>query len=171
MSFRIRNLNLVAALLANFAWSGCDNAPSVPKNALPPGHEGEAHAHAEKGPHDGHIIELGNEEYHAELTHDEATKTVSVYVLDRNAKNPVPIAESEITLNLAVDRKPMQARLAAAPEPGDPAGQSSRFSVTDEKVFEALEAPNTTGRINLTIAGKPYSGSIEHHEHGEQSKK
>ena len=100
------------------------------------------------------------------MTHDEATKTVSIYVLDGAAKNPVPIAESEIVLNLAVDRKPMQARLAAAPQPGDPAGQSSRFSVTDEKLLEALEAPNTTGRINLTIAGKPYSGSIEHQEHG-----
>ena len=63
--------------------------------------------------------------------------------------------------------KPLQAKLAAAPQEGDPAGQASRFSITDEKVLEALEAPKTTGRLNVTIVGKAYTGSVEHHEHGE----
>jgi hypothetical protein len=131
------------------------------------GHDHAAHAHPSEGPHHGHLMELGQEEYHAELTHDDATKTVTVYLLDKEAKAPVAIADAEIMLNLVVDGKPLQAILAAAPQEGDPAGQASRFSIIDEKVLEALEAPKTTGRLNVTIVGKAYTGSVEHHEHGE----
>lgn len=172
----IAAMPVIALCLSLTALWGCGgNSPSTP-TADKEHHEGDGHAHGkeehgEEGPHHGHLIELGKEEYHLELTHDEATKTVAVYVLDSGAKNAVPIAETEIILNLAVNGKPAQAKLAASPQPGDPAGQSSRFSLTDEKLLEALEAPKTTGRINLTIAGKPYSGSIEHHEHGEHSHK
>jgi len=168
MAIQVRTLHWMVAILAIAAWSGCNNQPptvSAPKNALPA--ENEPHAHSEEGPHHGHLIELGEEEYHAELAHDEASKTVTVYLLDKEAKTPVAIADAEIVLNLVVDGQPVQAKLAAAPQDGDPAGQASRFSITDEKVLEALEAPKTTGRINVTIAGKAYSGNVEHHEHGE----
>ena len=32
--------------------------------------EAAAHSHAAEGPHGGHLIVLGDEEYHAELVHD-----------------------------------------------------------------------------------------------------
>ena len=41
MSVQIRNSHWMVAFLAIAAWAGCDNAPSVPKNVLPPGHEGK----------------------------------------------------------------------------------------------------------------------------------
>lgn len=129
------------------------------------GHDEAAHAHPSKGPHHGHLIELGQGEYHAELTHDDATKTVTVYLLDKEAKASVAIADAEIALNLVVDGQPLQAKLAANPQEGDPSGQSSRFTITDEVVLEAHDAPRTTGRLNVTIAGKAYTGSVEHHEH------
>ena len=113
------------------------------------------------------MIELGEEEYHAELTHDEATKTVTVYLLDKEAKGAVAIGDAEIVLNLVADGQPTQVKLAASPQEGDAAGQSSRFSITDEKVLEMLEGPKTTGRLNVTINGKAYLGTVEHHEHGE----
>lgn len=162
---RRAEVSLAMFVSAALAFTGCNNAPStvsVPKNLSP-----EGQAHAEEGPHHGHLIELGEEEYHAELTHDDATKTVTIYLLDKEAKAPVAIADAEIVLNLVVDGQPLQAKLAAAPQQGDSAGQSSRFSITDEKVLAALEAPKTTGRLNVTIAGKAYSGAVEHHEHGE----
>lgn len=163
------------AISALFAFVGCGdtNEPAGSAPAPTAGHsdaDGHAHeegAHAEEGPHHGHLIELGEEEYHAELTHDEASKTVSVYLLGKDAKSAVAIADPEITLNLVVDGKPVQAKLTAAPEPGDAQGQASRFTLKDEAVLEALEAPKTTGRLNVTIAGKSYAGTVEHHEHGE----
>ena len=167
-------LNSLPAWLASLSlvafMAGCDsgkkgNFKEVPKGTVV---KETAHEHHhEHGPHGGHIIELGEEEYHAELAHDEAAKTVTIYLLDKTAKVAVPIADPEIVLNLVVDGQPLQVKLAAAPQEGDPAGHSSRFSLADEKVLEALEAPKTTGRLNVTIGGKSYTGAVEHHEHGE----
>jgi len=169
---RFTNLMAPLTLSAILALMGCNSSSTPPASSGTPAadHKGHDHAtegHAEEGPHHGHLIELGEEEYHAELTHDDATKTVTVYLLDKEAKAPVAIADAEIVLNLVVDGQPLQAKIAAASQEGDPAGQASRFSITDEKVLEALEAPKTTGRLNVTIAGKAYSGTVEHHEHGD----
>lgn len=147
---------------------GCgSSAPPKTAEKSPEGHdhaEGE-HAHPSEGPHHGHLIELGNEEYHAELTHDDATHTVTIYVLDSAAKKAVPIDAKEVLINLIVEGKPEQFHLVAAPQEGDAVEMSSRFSLADEKLHEALEAKTTTGRLNLTIEGKPYSGNVVHHEH------
>jgi hypothetical protein len=160
-SFVIASSALVVAL----AIAGCGQ-PAAP-NAAPEadGHAHGAAEHPEEGPHHGHLIELGADEYHAELTHDDATKTVTVYLLDGSAKAAVPIAAPEVVLNLAVAGKPLQVKLAAAPQEGDPAGQASRFSLVDKAALEALEAPTTTGRLNVNIGDKSYSGAIEHHDH------
>lgn len=176
MSHRILHGSLAAALSAILVLTGCNTSTAPPAAPAGDHHEGDGHDHDEKGhahnhpaegPHHGHLIELGQEEYHAELTHDDATKTVTVYLLDHEAKGPVAIADAQIVLNLIVDGKPLQAQLAASPQEGDPAGQSSRFSVTDENVLAALEVPQTKGRLNVTIAGKAYTGTVEHQEHGE----
>ncbi|MFO0902377.1 MAG: hypothetical protein U0939_05210 [Pirellulales bacterium] len=113
------------------------------------------------------MIELGREEYHAELTHDEEMKKVTVYLLDKQAQSAVTSADAELALNLVVDGKPVQAKLVAEPQEGDVEGQSSRYSVVDEAVLEALEAPKTTGRLTVSINGKSFSGKVEHLEHGE----
>lgn len=128
-------------------------------------HDEHAHDHPSEGPHGGHLIELGDEEYHAELAHDEATKTVAIYILDSKAKTAVPIAETELTLNLVVDGTPQQAKLAAAPQDGEAEGKSSRFTIVDEGLLKTLEGPKTTGRLNVTIEGKPYTGEIMHEAH------
>ena len=54
---------------------------------------------------------------------------------------------------------------------GDPEGQASKFTIVDEKILEALEAPKTTGRLNVTIAGKSYSGTVDHEGHHGHDKK
>jgi hypothetical protein len=170
MTHRLFCHSLSAMLSAALLLTGCKTSTPPAELGTAPAGDGHAHGtagHAEEGPHHGHLIELGEEEYHAELTHDDATKTITVYLLDTQGKAPVTISDSEIALNLVADGQPTQVKLAAAPQEGDAAGQSSRFSITDEKVLETLEAPKTTGRLNVTINGKTYSGTIEHHEHGE----
>lgn len=129
------------------------------------------HAHPTDGPHGGHLIELGNEEYHAELAHDDKTHTVSIYLLDATAKKAVPIDAKEVKVNLVVGGKPSQYSLPAKPLEGEPAGQSSRFELADEAFMEALEAKTTKGRLSVTISGKDFSGAIEHHEHDDEHKK
>jgi hypothetical protein len=127
-----------------------------------------AHEHPSEGPHQGHLIELGNnEEYHAELVDNHDTHTVTIYLLDGAAKKAVTSAETELAINLIVDGKPAQFTLPAVPQDDDPAGESSRYEIVDQALCEALDAEKTTGRMNVTIAGKPFTGQIEHHAHGD----
>lgn len=172
MICKFTHLAVSLVLVAVVGVFGCSGAtPDGGENGHSEGdghdHGKEAHAHPHEGPHHFPLVELGEEEYHAELAHDDATKTVTVYLLDKEAKNPVAIADPEITLNLVVGGKPLQAKLTASPQAGDPEGQASRFTITDETVLEAHDAPKTTGRLNVTINGKAYSGVVEPHDHGE----
>ena len=121
-----------------------------------------AHDHPSEGPHHGDLIELGGEEYHAEVVHG-AGGVVTVYILDGAAKAAAPIDAAEVTFNIVHDGQPKQFQLPANPDTGDPAGHSSRFSLTDEKLARHLDAAGTTARLMLTINGKSYTGQVEHH--------
>jgi hypothetical protein len=149
-------------LMAAVALFGCNNDPNEKQAAEPPAADGgHAHEHPSEGPHGGHLIELGSEQYHAELLHDDATGKVTVYILDGAAKEEVAIDQTAITINMVVDGKPSQFSLGAV---GDSA-QISQFEITENDLLEALEDEQATGRLNVTIAGKPYIGKIEHHDH------
>lgn len=50
----------------------------------------------------GDLVELGNEEFHAEVVHGEAG-SVTVYILDSAAKVTVPIDATELTINVSHD--------------------------------------------------------------------
>lgn len=165
MHFSLRTFAAVAVAITLSTALGCGGRPA----ATDEHHAGDGHDHGEhasEGPHHGHLIELGKEEYHAELVHDDATKSVTVYLLDGSAKASVAIPEQEVVLNLSVNGKPMQFKLPGTPQPTDPQGQCSKFSIVNEELLEALESPKTTGRLNITIKNQPFSGTIEHEAHG-----
>ena len=134
----------------------------------------DAHDHShEHGPHDGHIIELGD--HHAELVFDEATRKITVYILDAEAKNAVPIDQREITLNLMADAGPTQLKLKAVPQEGEAEGMSSRFELAGDQLPEEVEAEDDIeGRIAAKIGGEDVSGEISHeghdHEHEDEEK-
>ena len=160
----------VAGALSLSSLTGCGK-PEAPQGdgsgAVAEAEHDHEHDHPSEGPHHGHLIELGQDEYHLELTHDDATKTVAIYVLDAAAEKSVPINEKELTISLVVDGKPAQYTLPAAPQADDPEGKSSSFSLADESLCDGWDAKGATGRISLTINDKPYSGKIDHHAHGE----
>jgi hypothetical protein len=172
---RLKYFHVVVVGALSTVLIGCGDNPAAgprmvtgdPPPAAHSGAEGHDDAHPTVGPHQGHLIELGREEYHAELTHDDDMKKVTVYLLDKQAKSAVTSADTELTLNLVVDGKPLQAKLVAEPQEGDGEGQSSRYSIVDEAVLEALEAPKTTGRLTVNLGGKSFSGRVEHLDHGE----
>lgn len=160
--------------------SGCGSAdekpaaqkkPSAPEKST---HDDLAHAgegHPSEGPHHGQLLELGQEEYHAEVVHDDKNSKVTVYILDSAAKKAVPIEQAEIVVNLTVDGKTAQYKLAAAPLEGESSGQSSRFEATDESLLQALDTEGVKGRFNLTINDKPYVANVEHHDHEDEHHK
>jgi hypothetical protein len=125
----------------------------------PPPEAVEIHSHPTEGPHHGTLIELGKEEYHAELVHDD--KTVTIYILDGAAKAAVPIDSQELVINLVHDGKPEQFKLPASPDADDPSGKSSRFALQDAHLLEEIEHAHATAKLNVLIGGKSYRGDIK----------
>jgi hypothetical protein len=129
------------------------------------------HAHDHEGPHGGHIIELGAPDHHAELTHEDASHRIGVYILDGAAKTAAPIAAESVTINVAEDGEPTAYVLPAVPQPDDGEGGASYFELVSEPLCKVIcgesEAETTTARISITIDDKPFIGIIETepHEH------
>lgn len=166
MNTRLWNCAALVGIAAVLALGGCGTPakPIVSGDPPPVGHSAED-GHPEEGPHHGHLIELGKEDYHAELAHDETTHTVTIYLLDSSAKESVPIEASELLVNLSSGEKPAQYSLPAMPDSSDPSGKFSRFQLKDEALCDSICAPNAKGRVNVQIAGKTYSGVIEKISH------
>ena len=145
---------------------GCtgESTTTGPETSPPPPTIDTGHAHPSEGPHHGELIELGNEEYHVELLHDE--QTVTIYILNGAAKEQVPIEATEITINTKHDGRPEQFKLAASPDQNDPPGKSSRFVSSDEELAGHIDEQGADPRLVLTINGKSYRGAIDHdHAH------
>jgi hypothetical protein len=162
----------IGALLCLFVFAGCtqplaSNVPDKkPDQENPPAIDPETeHGHGEIGPHQGELIELGLGDYLAELVHDAAGQTVTIYLFDSRADKVVPCDSQQVVINLKVGDKPEQFLLPAKPDAGDPAGKSSRFQLKDEKLTAALDKPSNQARINVNIKGRPYTGEIEQHVH------
>ena len=61
------------------------------------------HVHPTEGPHHGDLVELGNEEFHAEIVHDEQTEMLTVYLLGTSAVHAVGSKALELKINLSHD--------------------------------------------------------------------
>jgi hypothetical protein len=143
------------------AVSGCDSGTKQGAKKIEKGGakvaDTTAHAHEhEHGPHNGHLIELGEEEYHAEVVYDAAAKKIVVYILGSDPHKAHPIDQKEIALNLMIDGKPLQTQATAAPQQGEPTGQSSRFELAGNKDVAAHvhDLEELKGRLTVTIGGK-----------------
>ena len=157
----------LAVTVSFLGLGGCEDK-SPPVNGSTDAADSHDHAHPSEGPHHGQLIELGNDEYHAELVHDDDTHTVTIHLLDGQAKNSVASEEPELVMNLVVEGQPTQFTLVALPESNDPEGKSSKFQSQDEAFCKALDAHGVKGRLNVTVNGKPLVGSFKHgdHDHG-----
>jgi hypothetical protein len=165
----VNKLCFACLTLAAFAWTtGCSQngpAPAKVEHAHDHEHEGHAHEHGEHGPHEGDLIELGGGKYHAEVVHDDDTKLVTIYLLAEDAKSPTAIAEDSLVIHAVVDGRPQKFVLPAKPQEGDAEGQTSRFETADGALVAALDNAASKANFSVTIAGRPYAGSIEAHDH------
>lgn len=122
------------------------------------------HDHGAKGPHGGGIVELGEEEYHAEIVVDHDSHAVVVYVLGKDAKTAEPIAATEVKVT---PEGKDALTLKAAPQKDDPEGKASKFElVDDDVVHQLMDAGFVHGDLAITIGDKPYKGHIDYHLDG-----
>lgn len=168
---RLFLFSCVAFTATTLSLSGCTNEPAAtdsaaPVSELPPDTMEIAHAHPTEGPHDGALIELGAEEYHGELVHDEEGGTVTIYILDSTAKKTVAIDGPHVTINIRHDGQGKQFRLVASSDSDDPAGKSSRFVSDEKELGDDLHLDDVDAALVVEIAGKSYRGKIVHdHDH------
>jgi hypothetical protein len=132
----------------------------------------DEHDHGAKGPHGGSIVELGDEEYHAEVVVDADAHTLRVFVLGKDAKTASPIAAKEV---LITPEEKKALTLKAVPLEGEGEEKSSRFELVDEAaVHSFLDAGMIHGNLSVKIGDKPYSGHVDyhldgiHHEHKDE---
>lgn len=126
----------------------------------------KAHDHAALGPHHGNLVEIGKEEYHAEIVLNEEKKQIFVYLLDKEVKGSVAIDAPFVAVNLLINGKPLQFKLKAAPQPVDPKGLSSCFGAVSPELMDALHHPKSDPKLALKIRNKSYSVKIAHdHDH------
>ncbi len=152
--------------LGSFLFTGCTGGDEIVTPKIEKDTEGKhVHDHGHHGPHDGHVIELGDEKYHAELVHDDAAHKVTVYILDGSVKNAVPIEATELIINLKADGKPMQFKLPAVPMDGETAGKSSRFELVSEELLHEMEEQGAEPRLSFMIGEEQFMGNIEIDEH------
>jgi hypothetical protein len=145
--------------------AGCVRQPGATQQ--PPAKKSHVHDHPDEGPHGGALAEWGNEKYHAEFTVDHAKKQATVYLLDGSAKKAAPIAADTIALTLTNVKPPVRMALKAEPQEGDPKGQASRFTGTQEELGQKMEFK---GEISGTVAGTPYAGTFEEKDHDHEKK-
>lgn len=125
-----------------------------------------AHAHPEKGPHGGPLLELGDEEYHIEVMLDEKTNVLTLYVLDAAAKAMVPTDAKEAVINLKHAGKPEQFKLPAVRLKTDPMGMASAFQLKDEELVHDLHHKGNDARLAVKIKGKSYTTKFDlKHDH------
>lgn len=168
----VQKLDALLLFAVICGWTLVSQAFSAPP-ATKPAAKADAHEHAEVGPHKGALVELGEEEYHAEFVVDEKTHTVTVYLLDGEVKKYVAIPAKDITIAMKHDGKVETFKLKAVPQKADPAGLSSAFSLKDEELAEDLHHADHDPRLLLKIDGKPFSAKIdlghdEDHKHDEK---
>ena len=168
----IRHFSYVSSILSTLALTGCPSSAEKPAN--PAAQQAGEHAHAGVGPHGGELIELGTEQYHAELVHpehgeehgeDHGDEAVTIYLLDAAAKQPVAIGAADVKLNMRTRGRGEQFTLTTAPEAADAAGTSSRFTSSEPKLLDLFHEEEIEGELVVMIAGMQYRGYIAHHHH------
>jgi hypothetical protein len=165
---------MLVMCLAALTGCGKSNIGSPPTDASTDAHShSHAHGHSHDhdhghGPHGGHIIELGSEDYHAELTQDPASQMVGIYLLGGDLLTAAPVDSPSLTMYVSSAGETTEYTLPAVAQPDEPAGKSSYFELASEPLLTALsgQPPNSQARLSITIGGMPYAGAIEAADEG-----
>src|SRR5689334_14349072 len=119
---RCVNQGMIAGLILGLCCIGCEKpggnfktAKQIKEDNKAAGKSDHALHDHPPGPHGGSIVELGDDEYHAEVVVDGKTNMLSVYMFGSDAKTVAPIAATEVTV-VADDKSLM---LKAVPQEGD----------------------------------------------------
>lgn len=145
---------------------GC-GGPTGTKNTKKEGGTADPHAghdHSAHGPHEGHLVELGEEEYHAEWKEDDDSGKVTVWILDSTAKKTEAIAAESIKISVNVAKEAKEYELPAVDRTTGDKPTAFKFEIVSKELLGQLETPKQTEpKISVDINGKSFVGKIEEH--------
>lgn len=141
-----------------FVGCGDDKTPDEKTEKTTAKTEEENHVHPDKGPHGGGLIELGEEQYHAEMVIDKESGKVTIYILDGHVEEAVPIDAKEVSIS----EQSKSYTLQAMPAEGDPEGKSSVF-VGNDKALADLLSGHVHARLIVKIGEESFNGGIDSH--------
>ncbi len=129
------------------------------------GHEGHAHSHAEVGPNGGHLLELGNEEFHVEWAHDDESGKLTAFILDGAAKELVPISAEKLTIEKTIGERTDKYDLVAVDRQGE-TPKSAKFEIVDKALVAALKmvGDGVEASITVDVNGQPFTAKFTKHE-------
>ena len=164
-------MNFIARIclvtIAIVSITGCDNGgPTQSHNAteVTEGGHDHGHDHGSEGPHGGHILGLGDEEFHLEWLHNESGK-LTFYLLDAAAKADVSTAAKSIAITTTIIDETATVTLNTTTPDGD---EHNKFEAIDPVLLERLKlvGHGVAASASVQIDGKQYTGEFEHHDHG-----
>jgi len=161
----IQAMVCLAALLA----AGCNNSSDT--NTQKPAEPTDPHAghdHGSLGPHGGHVLELGEEDYHAEWRFNNDSGKVTVYLLDAEAKKAVTTTATAISVQVTNgDDVVNDYELPAINRSDEDPPTTSEFELVDTVMLELLKGVGhgINATLKVTIGDKEYSGAFGHLPH------
>lgn len=165
---------LIPTLLLVFQ-AGCPSDSS--SDGEPAASDGDnahhGHSHDTPGPAGGHLLEIGDEEYHVEWVHDEDDHSMIEFIVrDDMVKEEVPIDAEQLTLTFTTvdDSGKETSRDVAIPAVGrtEENPKTARFELKDPIAIANLlgGSDDVTAVLKITIDGVDYEREIEHSGHG-----
>lgn len=146
-----------ALLLAGCNSDKKDEYKPVPENP-PEVKKVDLHEH---GPHEGHVIDLGDHDYRAEFVMD-ADRNVTIYLLQHDSDEPLAVDPQGVSLQLEADEKATPVEL----EPVAADGKASEFKVPAAKLPPQVKSEEDLhGELKVTVDGKTFTGALEHDHH------
>ena len=150
---------IAALAICGLSLLGCSEKPApAPATAPAPASAG-GHSHG-AGPHGGAVADWGGGAYHVEFTVDHDKKEATVFVLGSDGHTTKPIKADKITLS--IDDPAFQVDLAAQPQEGEAAGESSRFVGQHDNLGIVREF---SGSITGELDGTPYAADFAEEAH------
>ena len=139
---------LVLAFL--FALTACDG-PADDREDVQTLDEDTENAHVHHAKRGGRLIEIGAHMATIEIVHDREAGTLTAFIMDGHASNPVRLDASAIPVTLTVagedlllDLKPVASTLT-----GETIGDTSQFEATAEVLKRITKFRGSIGKVSI----------------------
>ncbi|MDB4862592.1 hypothetical protein OAI33_04825 [Pirellulaceae bacterium] len=154
-------------IATSFLMVGCNQGvPEAPSEAetASEGDDHHGHDHASEGPHGGHILGLGDEEYHLEWIHNDSGK-LTFYLLDAAVKEDVKTSANSISITTTVKEETKTVTVSTTTPD---ATEHNKFELIDPNTKEllGLVGHGVTASASVKIGEQDYTGEFEHQDHG-----